>query len=354
MYNKTTLEFVNMLNAEPIVRLVLVLALLTLIPSVPGAQEYPHLQPDLFSVSFPTDQEGWACGRWGEVLHTGDGGDTWTRQDTGKDCTLSSICFVDLKNGWAVGDKGTIIRTADGGQNWVAQASPVDYFHMDVHFSDAKTGWIATDRTTILHTVDGGKNWQVQFHDEDFILKGLSFCDPKNGWAVGEYGYIYHTRDGGRTWQYQAGEFGFSEETGDIIGGNFLFDVVAVDPVRAWVVGIDGYVARTTDGGKTWQEIPNGFPKTQLFGIASDQQGRIVIGGTGTLLVSADGGESFSRAEIHPSIRYGWIYGITSRGERGFVAVGKQGWICRSQDRWDSWSRQSDLVASGMPRHANR
>jgi len=31
---------------------------------------------------------------------------------------------------------------------------------------------------------------------------------------VGEYGYVYHTEDGGRIWGHQAGEFGFSEETG--------------------------------------------------------------------------------------------------------------------------------------------
>ena len=34
------------------------------------------------------------------------------------------------------------------------------------------------------------------------------------GRPVGEYGYVYHTEDGGRIWGHQAGEFGFSEETG--------------------------------------------------------------------------------------------------------------------------------------------
>ena len=327
---------------------------LSLLPGLAHAQQNPRLQPDLFSVSFPTERDGWACGRWGRVLHTSDGGTSWARQDTGTGLTLSSVCFVDRQNGWAVGDRGTIIRTADGGRSWVKQESPVDYFHMDVHFADAETGWIATERTTILHTADGGKNWRIQFRDEDFILKGISFCDPENGWAVGEYGYIYHTSDGGRTWQHQAGEFGYSEATRDIVGGHFLFDVVAVDPETAWAVGIDGHVARTVDGGKTWQAVTDGFPKTQLFGIASDRQGTLVIGGNGTLLISADGGESFHPIRIHPPITYGWVYGIAARGAGRFVAVGKQGWICHDDGRQHTWSRNGDLAISGPASHSSR
>jgi len=302
-------------------------------------QQKGRLSQDLFSVSFPTEQNGWACGRWGTIIHTTDGGKKWVPQQSGTDYTLSSISFVDSRNGWAVGDGGTILRTKDGGKTWTKQKSPVPYFLMGVQFVNAQKGWIVAERTTILFTEDGGQTWQVQFKDKDFILKRVSFCDDRNGWAAGEFGYIYHTEDGGKTWRKQAGEFRFSEETGEMEGGNFIFDVVAINPRTAWVVGIDGYVAKTVNGGTTWDKVTNGIPKTHLFGVTSDRQGTILIASKGLLLTSSDGGKTFSNARFEPQITYGWIYGIVPKGGAGFVAVGKGGWIYLSDKLGTSWNR---------------
>jgi photosystem II stability/assembly factor-like uncharacterized protein len=281
---------------------------------------------DLFSVTFADERSGWACGRWGTIIHSSDGGASWVKQVTGVDYTLMSIHFVDGKNGWAVGDGGTVLHTADGGTTWTKQKSPVSYYLMGVHFANAQKGWAVGERTHILYTADGGKTWQVQFKDEDYILKSVSFCDEKNGWAVGEYGLIYHTTDGGTTWKKQAGGFSISLETDDLIAGNILFSVATVNPKTAWAVGIDGYVTKTTDGGATWTQIEKGVPKTHLFGIASSG-GTIVIGGKALLLVGSDGGASFKAPAIEPPVTYGYVYGITPRGNKGFVAVGKEGWI---------------------------
>jgi photosystem II stability/assembly factor-like uncharacterized protein len=321
-----------------------------------------RLQDDLFSVTFPTKEDGWACGRWGCVLHTADGGKTWERQQGGTDYTLSSIFFVDANTGWAVGDGGTIIHTTDGGKVWKKQTGPevtveaglrwganneapeeetkaLDFFLMGVYFVNSRKGWIATERTTILSTENGGKTWEIQFSDEDFILKSISFCDDLNGWAVGEFGYIYHTEDGGQTWQHQAGYFDISDETGEMIGGNFLFDVVALNPRTAWAVGIDGYVVRTVDGGKTWQAVETGIPRTQLFCIQANYNQPFFIGGTGIFFSSNDQGVTWKSASFDPPITYGWIYDISPRGANGFASVGKEGWVYLTDDQGVSWRR---------------
>lgn len=295
-----------------------------------------EMNDDLFGVSFPDagksagaeKQMGWVCGRWGTILHTQNGAGTWERQQSGTDATLSAICFVDAENGWAVGEEGTIIHTQNGGKSWATQQSPVPGFLMDVCFADSRQGWIVTEKTTILHTLDGGASWSVQFSDEDFILKSISFCDENNGWAVGEFGYTYHTRNGGNTWELQNGSFDLSEDTGEMVGGNFLFHVKALSPDRAWAVGIDGYITQTTDGGESWVPVSAGIPRTHLFGIAADSSGRLLIVGNATLLAGyLDRDPVFQVLSGDTPLKYGWLYGVASTGPQKFIAVGKGGGI---------------------------
>ncbi len=47
-------------------------------------------------------------------------------------------------------------------------------------------------------------------------LKAVAFRGLE-GYVAGGDGIVYHTADGGKSWQKQAGEFGFSEETGEIV-----------------------------------------------------------------------------------------------------------------------------------------
>jgi photosystem II stability/assembly factor-like uncharacterized protein len=85
--------------------------------------------------------------------------------------------------------------------------------------------------------------------------------------------------------------------------------------------------------------VTNGIPRAHLFGVTSDRQGTILIGGNAILLMSSDGGKTFSNARFEPRITYGWIYGIVPKGGAGFAAVGKGGWIYLSDKLGASWQR---------------
>jgi len=317
---------------------VLLVCLCLLAPMAVHAEQGGKAHDDLVSISFPTETDGWACGRYGTILHTSDGGTTWSPQVSGTTFTLSGICFVDTKNGWAVGNKGTIVHTRDGGESWEKQESPIDYFHMDVAFVSPQKGFIASERTHILATTDGGKTWEVRFEDEDYILKSLSFCDEQHGWAAGEFGHTYHTGDGGESWEKQAGLYEMDWDTGFITGDNFLFDVVAIDPKTAWTVGILGTVKRTTDGGATWEEVSLDLPKVQLYSIASDGAGTIAISGNGLCVLSTDAGVSWQPAEFEPTIEYGWIYDLEPLGVGRFAACGDEGVIYQKPPE-GNWTR---------------
>ena len=310
-----------------------------LFPTTVIAQGKYVVHDDLFSVTFPTETDGWACGRFGTILHTSDGGATWRPQSSGTTFTLSSIYFfADSKNGWAVGKKGTILHTSDGGLTWTKQESPVDYFHMDVYFVSPRKGFIVSERTHILATTDGGRTWEVRFEDEDYILKSISFCDEQHGWAVGEFGHTYGTRDGGESWEKQAGYYEMDWDTGFIKGDDFLFDVVATDPQTVWAVGIQGTVKRTTDGGNTWESVDTGAPKVQLFTIASSGKGFLVIAGNGACLFSEDGGRTWRDSTFKPTIEYGWIYDVEALAPGQFTACGDEGAVYRKPSG-GSWQR---------------
>lgn len=310
------------LGFRAIRKITILLFVVCLLPSLLLGGE--RIEDDLFSVSFPTEMNGWACGRWGTVIHSSDGGKTWSHQQSNTEMTLSAIFFVDAHKGWAVGDEGTIIHTRDGGKRWEKQLSPVAFRLMDVHFQTDLKGWIVTEQTHILFTGNGGKTWDIQFRGKDFILKAVSFCDVNHGWAVGEYGYIFHTRDGGLSWERQAGYFQFSED-GLIEGGSFLFDVIALDPVTAWAVGIDGLVTTTTDGGKTWRKIAVSVPKTHLFFVSSDKYKNLYIGGDGAFIFSNDGGLTWQHPNFEPPLTYTWLYDISFPRPDACVCVGKGG-----------------------------
>ena len=277
---------------------------------------------NLFSINFVNEKDGWACGYWGTIIHTTDGGKNWVQQKANVDTVLASVFFIDPEYGWIVGSDGTIIHTADGGKSWTSQKSPEKIFLTSVRFVNREKGWAAGENMTILHTADGGKTWSVQFKGEDLIFKAISFSDENNGWVVGEYGYIYHTTDGGKKWVKQAGSFGFSSETGLIEGGTYLFGLAVIDANNAWAVGIDGYVITTSDGGKTWRQINTGAPKVHLFGVAADKTGNIVITGKGLVMASDDNGKTWRTQKLSPPATYGWIYAVTPVGGRTFAACG--------------------------------
>ena len=327
-----------MCNCLALTLLVLAVTLGPYVLTALAATKTYILHDELFSVSFANEQEGWVCGDWGSILHTGDGGNTWEPQVSGTESTLSSIFFINPLNGWAVGNEGTILHTKDGGRSWASQESPVPFFHSDVFFVSPSKGWIASEMTHILYTENGGETWRVQFEDTIYNLAAISFSDEKHGWAVGEYGFIYHTNDGGRNWIHQAGYFRVSDETGDINTGVTLFDVIAMDVETGIAVGADGVVTRTTDGGATWEKLEGDIPPALFFGMATDEAGALVIGGKGVSLFSLDMGETWAQIQMNPSMTYRWLYGFDSPGSGRFVAVGEEGAIYLGQLP-KQWSR---------------
>lgn len=92
------------------------------------------------------------------IMRTTNGGLNWEQLPApGNAYYLRAVDFVG-NEGWAVGRFGTVIHTTDGGTSWSFQTNPATNTLFDVDFSDNTHG-LACGYNIILYTTDGGQTW---------------------------------------------------------------------------------------------------------------------------------------------------------------------------------------------------
>ena len=246
---------------------------------------------DFWNVYFRDENVGFITGLRGTIFKTTDGGQTWESKtainegSVGRDGNpavlrrrLIDTWMVDEQTGYMVGENDTFIKTTDGGESWVGTGKRVAVGNTRVnyeriHFVSPTLGWIVGSFGTILRTTDGGETWENQDAGVDNNLKGVDFIDENAGWVSGQEGVILHTQDGGATWTKQKTE-----------SYDSLYDIVFVDPQTGWAVGDFGTILHTTDGGQTWirEETGNSTP---LYAVdAIDEAHRWGVGEWGIIV----------------------------------------------------------------------
>jgi photosystem II stability/assembly factor-like uncharacterized protein len=181
----------------------------------------------------------------------------------------------------------------------------------------------------VYKSEDGGRSWtNVGLKSSEHI--GRIVIDPKDGdtvyvaaqgplWAPGGDRGLYKTTDGGRTWNQV---LKISENTGvsDVVIDPRNPDVIVAASYqrrRSFSAFIDGgpesAIHRSTDGGKTWKKITAGLPDEQL--------GRIGL----------------AISPVQPDILYANV-----------EAANRKGGIFRSIDNGVTWEKRTDYNAGAM------
>jgi photosystem II stability/assembly factor-like uncharacterized protein len=262
-----------------------------------------HRTIDVQSTYFATQAAGWAVGPRGAVIASIDGGETWSKQNSGVTPDLHSVYFIDKLTGWIVGDYGVIRATADGGHTWGPQHSGTHAHLQSVYFVSSTTGWAVGNSGMIVATVNGGQTWTRQDSGNDVRLLSVYFADSTTGWAAGNAegkgeGVVLATDDGGRRWRKVAA------------GLDSFTSVHFVDRRTGWAACFGGLL-KTTDGGHTWikQEIPGEF-LPWYFGVyfANPNTGWILSGSRkgvvgGKLLATSDGGRTWMSEDTDSPLR---------------------------------------------------
>ncbi len=263
----------------------------------------------------------WAVGGKGTIVATANGGASWQSQVSGVERDLEAITFVSPTHGWAVGDKGTVVATTDGGTTWHKQETTIGEALRGVSFVNAEQGWAAGTHGTILTTHNGGKNWALlnrgggDGRHAEWHFFAVSFLDPLRGWVVGQNGTILRTRDGGRSWDQQ---WGYNKRSN--VG--FLSDASFPTRDHGWAVGWQllggqSVIMATDDGGESWDFQSGASVHTGHSGILRgvkfvDNKVGWVVGDQGTILKTVNGGRVWTRRVPKGEVsrhRYDFVYG---------------------------------------------
>lgn len=305
----------------------------------------------LQAVSVVSPMVVWVSGHGGTFARTTDGGATWRAAAVPGADTLQwrDVHAVSADTAYLLsagsGSLSRIYKTVDAGATWVPQfvnqdsAAFFDCFafwdaHRGVAFSDAVDG-----RFIILTTMDGATWTRVpdeavpaaQSGEGSFAASGTCVATQPGGHAwIGtgnaSSARVLHTADYGRSWQAAPVPIAGGEATG-------LASVAFRDPLNGLASGgpigrpadTTLVVARTSDGGRSWE--PAGWP-----GFTGAVYGAAYVPGANTPTVVAVGprGAALSRDDgatwtVLDTLSY-WSVGAASPddvwlvGPRGRIA----------------------------------
>ena len=248
-----------------------------------------------------------ACGSW-RTSPAADGAVRFSSAPTETPVTGAAVSVIDDRQIW-VG----LAYTEDGGATWVARHPPAtsalefdesgpDY-GAHTHFITAEKGWLGGLRS-IWRTDDGGLSWRAQLPGSRYWM---AFAGSSGWLAAGDGNAVenYRTEDVGETWK-KCGEPWVLSRAAPWSWASFL------DPNDGWItigsyndrqLPFRGGVARTMDGGCTWEALWHDDDPSENLGSI-----QFVAGGFGwlfsfhgRLLETGDGGSHWTPVALPPS-----------------------------------------------------
>jgi len=228
-----------------------------------------------------------------DLYKSDDYGETWRKVyemidfACAIDPTSTDIVYVGAENG--------VAKTTDGGQTWTRHRFPenggltvytiaINPITPTIVYAGGSTH---NNGTKAYKSTDGGVSWEALEILGGFFCKRI-VIDPERPSTIyyGCWDGIYKSTDGGASWQ----KLGM---------GSGL--ILSLDPSDSQIVYAGGHevgLARSLDGGLTWEEVIDGqtIYHPRSFAIDPRSPDTLYLGNPFGIYKSADGGDSWEKA----------------------------------------------------------
>jgi photosystem II stability/assembly factor-like uncharacterized protein len=291
----------------------------------------------LGDIQFTNEKHGYISASFGKLGKSVDGGENWVFFEV--EHSFREICFLNDSLGFALEPTNPeynaisskeLYKTEDGGKNWdllSVQAEDVSRVKMlDLFFLDENTGYIVGEYNLILKTSDGGLTWKLMFSSNDYFLhfQSILFLNESVGYALagGDWskGIVFKTIDGGENWMDV-----YESEDPDQRLQSFHF----CDQDVGYVVGNEGIILSTYDGGNTWVVQHSNSLSDLTSVLVLDQKNTIIAGEKGTLMATDDGGKSWHQLDIGLDLEIDFS-NICLNNKKDVFVIGNHGAIIKN------------------------
>jgi photosystem II stability/assembly factor-like uncharacterized protein len=218
------------------------------------------------------------------VLLSDDQGSSWRQAPTPARASLTALQFVDDQRGWALGHLGVILHTRDGGATWTKQMDGLQlvplFKQAAQHLPEAQA---AQDYVQLLSDDGPDKPWL-----------SLHFTDAQHGIVVGAYNLALRTTDGGATWQPLSFALP-NPKSLHLYGVKVLGNTVVI-------VGEQGLLMRSEDGGASFTALSSPYKGTWFGLVVLGDADWLAYGLRGTAFRTTDRGASWQPVATHVSV----------------------------------------------------
>ncbi len=263
-----------------------------------------------------------AIGESGKIFYTENSGNNWSVEDSGTIQDLNSIEFVDVPI--AVGDSGVVI--VRDGDSWFDNSIIGASNLYDV----SVVNYQSLNDSLVFVSGMGGEVWK--WYNNSWIdlssvtgvssdIYGIDFVNETHGIAVGASGVIIGTEDGGASWE--------PRDVPEAVQGFSFYDVAFINPIRAFVVGENGTLLRSSGTGDSaigynWLVWDTGSSST-INSIGYSSINKVwIVGNDNFIALTKDGGKSFYNQSQPQTIDTDFSGVSFVDGSNGFM-VGESG-----------------------------
>jgi photosystem II stability/assembly factor-like uncharacterized protein len=255
----------------------------------------------------------WAVGHDGVIVHSSDGGLSWTRQrakpyspdstDPHNGAPLLDVFFLDEQRGFAIGAYSLLLRTSDGGNTW--EEVKLKYEGSAGGPAKAPEGgeWtFSQEELKVSEETDPHLNAIARTGDGSLII-------------VGERGSGFRSTDNGVNWQRIKMPYEGS-----------MFGVIGYEGRHVLAFGLRGHALESNDLGSTWHAVETGIDLSLMGGAALPQGGAVLVGANGVVLRRATATAPFQRTSYENADKETPVLAaVLTLGDDTFVVCGEKG-----------------------------